>query len=67
MGAGKTSAARAVAAELGAPPVDSDALIEERLGSSIEEWFASHGERAFREPRRRSCSSCSGARTASTR
>ncbi|MGH2967925.1 MAG: shikimate kinase, partial [Solirubrobacteraceae bacterium] len=49
MGAGKTSAARAAAAALGATAVDSDQVIEERLGSSIEDYFASHGERAFRE------------------
>jgi 3-dehydroquinate synthetase/shikimate kinase len=49
MGAGKTSAARAIAADAGARHVDSDAVIEERLGSSIEDWFAARGERAFRE------------------
>ena len=49
MGAGKTSAARAAAAALGARAVDSDRLLEERLGTSIEAYFASHGERAFRE------------------
>ena len=49
MGAGKTSAARAVAAELGARPVDSDQVLEERLGMSIEVWFETHGERAFRD------------------
>jgi shikimate kinase/3-dehydroquinate synthase len=49
MGAGKTSQARAVAAELNARPVDSDAVIAERIGMPIEEWFAQHGERAFRE------------------
>jgi shikimate kinase/3-dehydroquinate synthase len=49
MGAGKTSAARAAAAEVGARPVDSDALLEGRLGMSIDDWFARHGERAFRE------------------
>jgi shikimate kinase/3-dehydroquinate synthase len=49
MGAGKTSAARAMAADLGGRHVDSDAEIERRLGSSIEDWFARHGERAFRE------------------
>jgi len=48
MGAGKTSAARAAAAALGARAVDSDHLLVERLGCSIEEYFASHGERAFR-------------------
>ena len=49
MGAGKTSAARAAAAELGGRHVDTDQLIEAELGSSIEAFFASHGERAFRE------------------
>jgi shikimate kinase/3-dehydroquinate synthase len=49
MGAGKTSAARTVAAEFGARPVDSDALLEERMGMSIEDCFARHGERDFRE------------------
>ena len=46
MGAGKTSAARAAAAALGAQAVDSDHMLEQRLGSSIEDYFASHGERA---------------------
>jgi shikimate kinase/3-dehydroquinate synthase len=48
MGAGKTSAARAAGAALGARAVDSDHVLEERLGCSIPEYFASHGERAFR-------------------
>jgi 3-dehydroquinate synthase len=48
MGAGKTTAARAAAAALGARAVDSDHLLEERLGTRIEEYFASHGEAAFR-------------------
>ncbi|MEJ7894428.1 MAG: bifunctional shikimate kinase/3-dehydroquinate synthase [Solirubrobacteraceae bacterium] len=49
MGAGKSSAARAAAAELNARPLDTDQLIEADLGTSIEGWFARHGERAFRE------------------
>ena len=49
MGAGKTSAARAVAAELGTQAVDTDQLIERDLGMSIEDWFSRNGERAFRE------------------
>ncbi|HEX8102976.1 MAG TPA: shikimate kinase, partial [Solirubrobacteraceae bacterium] len=49
MGAGKTSAARAVAADLGVRPIDADAAIEARLGTTIEDWFARHGERAFRD------------------
>jgi shikimate kinase / 3-dehydroquinate synthase len=49
MGAGKTSAARTAAAALGAQAVDSDHVLEERIGTSIEEYFSTHGERAFRE------------------
>jgi shikimate kinase / 3-dehydroquinate synthase len=49
MGAGKTSQARSVAAELDSRPVDSDAVVAERIGMPIEEWFSRHGERAFRE------------------
>jgi shikimate kinase / 3-dehydroquinate synthase len=48
MGAGKTSAARAAAAALGVTAVDSDQVVAERVGSSIDDYFASHGERAFR-------------------
>src|SRR3954463_3495365 len=49
MGAGRARAARAAAAALGARAVDSDHVLEERLGSSIEAYFSSRGERAFRE------------------
>jgi shikimate kinase/3-dehydroquinate synthase len=49
MGAGKTSAARAAAAALGAQAVDSDHVLEQRLGTTIDAYFESHGERAFRE------------------
>jgi shikimate kinase/3-dehydroquinate synthase len=48
MGAGKTTAARAAATALGARAVDSDQLLEERLGVTIEDYFATHGEAAFR-------------------
>src|SRR5688500_18220923 len=48
MGAGKTSAARAAAGALGARAVDADHEIESRAGCSIEDYFASHGEAAFR-------------------
>jgi shikimate kinase / 3-dehydroquinate synthase len=49
MGAGKTSAARTAAAALGTQAVDSDHELERRLGATIDDYFASHGERAFRE------------------
>jgi shikimate kinase/3-dehydroquinate synthase len=49
MGAGKTTGARAAAAALGVRAIDTDRALESRLGSSIEDYFAAHGERAFRE------------------
>jgi shikimate kinase/3-dehydroquinate synthase len=49
MGAGKPAAARAAAAALGARALDSGTMLEERLGTSLDDWFASHGERALRE------------------
>jgi len=48
MGAGKSSAARTVAAELGAQPLDSDRELEAELGESIESFFDREGEAAFR-------------------
>jgi shikimate kinase/3-dehydroquinate synthase len=48
MGAGKTTAARSAAHELGAIAVDVDSVIEERLGKPIERVFAEDGEAAFR-------------------
>jgi shikimate kinase len=48
MGSGKTSAARAAAGVLGARAIDADDQIERRLGCSIESYFESHGEAAFR-------------------
>src|SRR3954451_9284342 len=49
MGAGKTTGARAAAAALGVRAVDTDRELEQRLGTTIEDYFAAHGERAFRE------------------
>jgi shikimate kinase/3-dehydroquinate synthase len=49
MGAGKSSAARAVAAELGVDALDCDAELERELGTSIAEFFDREGEAAFRE------------------
>ena len=48
MGAGKSSAARAVAAELGVQPLDSDRQLEAELGEPIEAFFDREGESAFR-------------------
>jgi shikimate kinase/3-dehydroquinate synthase len=49
MGAGKSAAARAVAAELGVRAVDSDHELERELGEPIESWFDRNGESAFRQ------------------
>jgi shikimate kinase / 3-dehydroquinate synthase len=48
MGAGKTTGARTLAAELGAEAVDSDREVERRLGEPIEVFFDREGESAFR-------------------
>ena len=49
MGAGKSSGARTVAAELGVKPLDSDRELEAELGEPIEAFFDREGEAAFRE------------------
>jgi shikimate kinase/3-dehydroquinate synthase len=48
MGAGKSTGARTLAAELGVEPVDSDREVERRLGEPIEVLFDREGESAFR-------------------
>ena len=48
MGAGKSTGARALAAELGASAVDSDRELELELGEPIEDFFDRQGEAAFR-------------------
>jgi shikimate kinase/3-dehydroquinate synthase len=48
MGAGKSSAARAVARELGVEALDCDRELERELGGPIEEFFDERGEAAFR-------------------
>ena len=49
MGAGKSSAAKVVAAELGVQALDSDHELERELGEPIESWFDRNGESAFRK------------------
>jgi shikimate kinase/3-dehydroquinate synthase len=53
MGAGKSTVAAELAEALGAAPLDSDRLLEERLGHSIAEEFTLHGEAAFRSEEER--------------
>jgi shikimate kinase / 3-dehydroquinate synthase len=48
MGAGKSTGARALAAELGGEALDSDRVLEQRLGEPIESFFDREGEHAFR-------------------
>ncbi|HEY1597821.1 MAG TPA: bifunctional shikimate kinase/3-dehydroquinate synthase [Thermoleophilaceae bacterium] len=48
MGAGKSSTARMLAAELGTQALDSDREIERELGESIPDFFDREGESAFR-------------------
>ena len=49
MGAGKTAVGKALAAELEAPFVDSDAEIEAAAQMTISEIFARDGEGFFRK------------------
>src|SRR3954465_6600537 len=49
MGAGKSAAARDLAAVMGTRALDTDRLLEERLGHTIEEEVARRGEASFRE------------------
>jgi len=53
MGAGKSSAAREAATALGTRAIDVDKLVEQRLGTTIEEAFATVGEARFREEEER--------------
>ncbi|MDO4794980.1 MAG: shikimate kinase [Brachymonas sp.] len=48
-GSGKTSAGRRVARHFSLPFVDSDEELESGLGMRIKEYFAAHGEDAFRD------------------
>jgi shikimate kinase len=53
MGAGKSAIGRRLAHKLHLPFVDADQEIERAAGCTIEEFFARHGEAAFREGERR--------------
>ena len=48
MGAGKSTGARSLAAELGCEPLDSDRELEQRLGEPVESFFDRVGEEEFR-------------------
>ena len=48
-GCGKSTVGRHLARQLGLRFVDSDAEIERRIGMQIRDFFAEHGESAFRD------------------
>lgn len=48
-GSGKSTIGRQLARRLGVPFVDSDQVIEARLGCSIRQYFEQQGEDAFRD------------------
>ncbi len=52
MGAGKTTVGKLLAARLGRPFADTDAIIEAQAGMTVAKLFESEGERAFRERER---------------
>jgi shikimate kinase len=49
MGRGEVDRGPAVARVLEAEPLDADAVLEQRLGMPIAQFFDAHGEQAFRE------------------
>ncbi len=49
MAAGKSHAARAIASALDEPVRDTDAMISDRLGEPLEDFFEREGEARFRE------------------
>jgi shikimate kinase len=48
-GGGKSTVGRQLARRLGWPFVDSDTVLEERLGMPIRQFFEANGEAAFRD------------------
>lgn len=48
-GGGKSTVGRQLARRLGARFLDSDSVLEERLGMPIRQFFDQHGEAAFRD------------------
>lgn len=49
MGTGKTTIARGLSQHFGADVLDTDKMVEQRVGSSVRQVFEQRGEDAFRE------------------
>ncbi len=49
MGCGKSTKAKQLAARLGCPVIDLDAVIVQQEGKTIADYFAANGEAAFRQ------------------
>lgn len=48
-GGGKSTVGRQLAKRMGCQFVDSDAVVEKRVGTTIRRYFEQHGEASFRE------------------
>ncbi len=48
-GSGKSTIGRQLGRKLGLPSIDSDTVLEQRLGCSIRDFFEREGESAFRD------------------
>ncbi len=48
-GSGKSTVGRHIARDIGLPFIDTDHVVEQRLGCSIREYFETQGEAAFRD------------------
>lgn len=48
-GSGKSTIGRQLGRRLGLPSIDSDTVVEQRLGCSIRDFFEREGEAAFRD------------------
>ena len=48
-GSGKSTVGRHVARQIGLPFIDTDSVIEQRIGCSIRDYFETQGEAAFRD------------------
>ncbi|MDD0839176.1 shikimate kinase [Curvibacter sp. HBC61] len=57
-GSGKSTVGRQLARRLGLPFLDTDQVLETRLGCSIREFFEAQGESAFRDREEQTLAEC---------